>query len=257
MQTGAMQAAGYGNEVEVMHDDAKPAAPRPRFMLRAFLLFAALALLSGVISLGGEWTGRIIARAGHSDDTTLREIVIGNDVLNVPANMIRFEASRRDGVAARLDLYMRWPQMDGYSDAARDAFNHANGDKSILFLAFEPRAMSRDMSGRYEPIYRKLIDTPGRPGPGGLTVHRFSENSGYINEVLVVEDTTGAEPFVMRCLAGAAARESLAPCERDIHVADGLSLTYRMPAQLAGEWREIEAKMRETASRLVKMDAVH
>lgn len=255
MQTGAMQAARHRDDGTVMNDNAQPAMLRPRFMMRAFLIVSALALLSAAISLGGKWAGRNIALAGHSNDTTLREIIIGNDVLNVPANMIRFEASRRNGVAARLDLYLRWPQMDGYSDAASDAFNHANGDKNILFLAFEPRVMSRDMSGRYHPIYRKLIDQAGRPGPGGLNVHRFSENSGYVDEVLVVEDTAQGEPFVMRCLSGAAARESLAPCERDIHVAEGLSLTYRMPAQLAGQWREIEAKLRETATGLIKTDA--
>lgn len=257
MQTGAMQAAGHLDGGAVTDDCARPSTLRPRFMMRAFLVASALALLSGAISLGGQWAGGKIALAGHSNDTSLHEIVIGNDVLNVPANMIRLEASRRDGVAARLDLYLRWPQMDGYSDAASDAFNHVNGDKNILFLAFEPRVMSRDMSGRYQPIYRELIDPAGRPGPGGLNVHRFSENSGYVDEVLVVEDGTEGEPFVMRCLSGAAARESLAPCERDIHVASGLSLTYRMPAQLAGEWREIEARLRETAAGLIKTDAAH
>lgn len=255
MQTGAMQATGHGDDGAVTDDGAGRAPICPRFMMRAFMIFAALAVLSAVISLGGKWLGQTIALAGHSNDISLHEIVIGNDVLNIPANMIRFEASRRDGVAERVDIYLRWPQMDGYSDAARDTFNHADGDKSILFLAFEPRMMSRDMSGRYEPIYRKLIDTAGRPGPGGLSVHRFAENSGYVDEVLVVGDATGDEPFVMRCLTGTAARESLAPCERDIHVADGLSLTYRIPAQLAGEWREIEARVRQAAASLVKMDA--
>lgn len=235
--------------------DAAPAALRSRFVMRTFMALAALALLSAGISLAGKWAGRAIVMAGHSDDTSLREIVIGNDVLDVPANMIRFDAARRDGAAGRLDLYLRWPQMDGYSHAARDAFNHADGDRSILFLSFEPRMMSRDMSGRFEPIYRELIEEPGRPGPGGLVVHRFPENSGYVDEVLAVARTDGGEPFVMRCLAGAAARESLAPCERDIHVGRGLSLVYRVPARLAGQWREIEAKVREAAAGFLKADA--
>jgi hypothetical protein len=147
--------------------------------------------------------------------------------------------------------------MDGYSNAARDAFNHADGDKSILFVSFEPRMMSRDMSGRYEPIYRALIDEEGRPGPAGLSVHRFSEKSGYVDEVLVVADAGAPQPFVMRCLAGAAARESLAPCERDIHVGEGLNLVYRMPSGLAGEWREIDAKVREVAAGFLKAAARH
>ena len=236
--------------------DAPPPAVRSRFMMRTFAVFAVLALLSAAISLAGKSAGRSIVMAGHSDDTSLREIVIGNDVLDVPANMIRFDAARRDGVADRLDLYLRWPQMDGYSDDARDAFNHADGDRSILFVSFEPRMMSRDMSGRFEPIYRELIEADGRPGPGGLAVHRFSETSGYVDEVLAVGEAGGnGEPFVMRCLAGAAARDSLAPCERDIHVGRGLNLVYRVPARLVGEWRQIEAQVREAAAGFLKADA--
>lgn len=245
MQTAAMQAVRGRQQAD---GDASSAARRTRFAMRIVLIFAALALLSAAISIGGKWAGRSIAMAGHSDDASLRRITIGDDVLTVPANMIRFEASRHDGAASRLDLYLRWPQMDGYSAGTSDAFNHVDGDRSILFLSFEPRMMSRDMSGRFEPIYRELIEERGRPGPGGLVVHRFSENSGYVDEVLVVADRTAGEPFTMRCLAGAAARESLAPCERDIHVGEGLSLTYRMPARLAGEWREVEARVRQAAA---------
>src|SRR5690606_27101381 len=89
-------------------------------MTRVFYAFAAMALLSLAISLSGRWFGHSIAMAGYSDDTTVRAVVIGNNVLAVPANTIRFAGARRDGPAARLDLYLRYPSMDGYSDAARD-----------------------------------------------------------------------------------------------------------------------------------------
>src|SRR5262245_13439881 len=102
------------------------------FMRRAFYALAALAILSVGIGLAGERIGRIIALAGHTEDTTVHEIVIGNNVLEVPANAIRFERARHDGVAERLDLYLRWPDMSGYSAAARDDFNHSLGSKKIL-----------------------------------------------------------------------------------------------------------------------------
>lgn len=230
------------------HADAPaPQMLRPSFVLKVFYAFSFLAVASLGISLAGKLAGSGIAMGGHSDDRTLREIVIGKDVLVVPGNMIRFEAARRDGAADRLDLYVRWPQMDGYSGGASDAFNHVDGARSILFLSFEPRMMSRDMTSRFEPIYRNLIEDEARPGPGGLEIHRFVENSGYVDEVLVVSDASAGEPFVMRCLAGKAARESLAPCERDIHLGDDLSLTYRMPPELAGEWREVEERVRALA----------
>ena len=86
--------------------------------------------------------------AGYTDDTSMREIVIGNDVISAPANTIRFEKSRRDGVASRLDLYLRWPEMDGYSEAARRPSTTPTARSASSSCRFEPRMMSRDMSGR-------------------------------------------------------------------------------------------------------------
>ncbi len=129
--------------------------------------------------------------AGHTDDTTIHEIVIGNNVISAPANTIRFERDRIDRVADRLDLYLHWPDMRGYSEAMRNDFNNLNGVKRIVFVSFEARMMSRDMSGRFEPIYRSLIDTPGRSGPAGLTYFDFSKKSGYMNELLAVAARPG------------------------------------------------------------------
>lgn len=217
------------------------------FMMRVFYVFGALALLSVAISLGGKWFGKTIAMAGHTDDPTVHEIVIGNNVIAAPANTIRFERSRRSGVADRLDLYLRWPDMKGYTAATRNDFNHAGDRRSILFLSFEPRMMSRDMSGRFAPIYRSLIVPVGDPGPGGMTFHAFTEKSGYANEILAVAERPGETPFVARCLTGQSARESLAPCERDIQIGDELSLTYRFPREMLGDWRRLEAAVTTAA----------
>jgi hypothetical protein len=221
---------------------AEPALRRvnPGLMTKVFYAFAVLALLSLGISVAGKWFGSTIAMAGYTDDPTVREVVIGNDVVAAPSNTIRFERARRDGVAARLDLYLRWPALDGYSEAARADFNNSGDRRRILFLAFEERIMSRDMSGRYEPIYKSLIVQPGTPGPGDLTVYEFKDKSGYLNEQLVVAARPGKDPFVARCLTGPSAEESLAPCERDVQVGENLSLTYRFPAELLGEWRTLD-----------------
>ena len=220
-------------------------------MRRVFIAFALLAAASLGISLAGKWAGHSISMAGHTDDPTTREIVIGNDVLVVPANMIRFDGARRNGIADRIDLYVRWPQMDGYSRTASDDFNHADGSRAIIFVSFEERVMSRDMSGRLAPIYSSLIEPQPRPGPGGLSVYTLRPEAGYLDEVLIVGDETATRPFVARCLSGEAARQSLAPCERDIHVGRDLNLVYRMPAELAGSWREVDAAVARLADTLL------
>ncbi|MHA6684236.1 hypothetical protein [Mesorhizobium sp. A556] len=221
-------------------------------MTKVFYVFAVLALLSVAISLGGKWFGRSIAMAGYTDDTTIHEVVIGNNVLAVPANAIRFQRARHDGVASRLDLYLRYPAMDGYSNAARSDFNREGAGKNILFLSFETQIMSRDMSGRFAPIYSALIAQPGTPGPGHTTIYAFKEKSGYLNEVLAVAQRPGKDPFVARCLSGPSAEQSLAPCERDVHVGDNLSLTYRFPQELLADWQALDSAIATQTARILK-----
>lgn len=220
-------------------------------MMKIFCALAVLALLSVAISVAGRWYGHAIEMGGHSDDTTKRTIVVDGEAIIAPANMIRFDKARSDGPASRLDLYLRWPEMDGYSSAARDAFNNADGRKRIIFLSFEPRMMARDMSGRLGPIYDALTVKPGVPGPDGMTLFGFSGTSGYLNEVLAVAARPGEPAFVARCLGGAAAEELLAPCERDVFVGKGLSLTYRFPRELLGEWRALDAAVLATANAML------
>lgn len=236
--------------------EATSGATRPafddRFMYKVFAVFAALALAAVLISVGGKHLGRAIALAGHTESSRIHEVVIGNDVLRVPANAIRFERGRRDGVAPNLSLYLRWPDMTGYSAATRDDFNHAGGSRHIVFLTFEPRIMSRDMSGRLDPIYRALIEPAAREGAGGLAFHDFTKASGYLDEVLAVGPREAGSRFVARCLTGAVAAESLADCERDVFVGDDLVLAYRFPSSLLPHWRLLEASMRDYADAAIQ-----
>jgi hypothetical protein len=214
-----------------------------RFMWRVFYVFAAVAVISVAISVAGRYAGRSIAMAGHTDDTSIAEVVIGNNVIAAPMNMIRFEQSRRNGVASRIDLYMRWPDMTGYTSEARDDFNHAGGTPNILFASLSESMMSRDMSGRFEPIYSLLTEPTGEIRVGGLALHRFTEKSGYVNEIMLTGVRPGADPYAVRCLDGDAAEQSLAPCERDVHIGEGLSLVYRFPRELLGDWQALDAAM--------------
>jgi hypothetical protein len=223
-----------------------------RFMWRVFYVFASMAVVSLAISVAGRYAGRSIAMAGHTDDTSVAEVVIGNNVIAAPRNMIRFEQDRRNGVASRLDLYMRWPDMMGYTSAARDDFNHAAGTPNILFASLSESMMSRDMSGRFEPIYSLLTVPTGEIGAGGLALHRFTEKSGYVNEIILTGVRPGADPYVVRCLDGDAAQQSLAPCERDVHIGEDLSLVYRFPRELLGDWKALDAAMIAKIQSLLK-----
>lgn len=225
---------------------------RNRFAFRVFQFCLLLLVLSLGILGFGHWYGASLSDAGHTASERLREIVIRNNVLTVPENAIRFKSARMDGVTLRLDLYLSWPELEGYTSDRRDDFNHVDGSRNIIFLTFEEQVMSRDMSSRLEPVYRQIIEARSIAGPGNVRFHRFKKESGYTGEVLAIaEANDAAQPFVARCLTGAAAKEALAPCERDINLGNRLSLTYRFPASLLGEWQVLDRTIRRKASRLL------
>jgi hypothetical protein len=221
-------------------------------MFRVFHIFVALALFSLVILIGGHWIGHLISQGAYTSDTTAREIVIGNNVLSVPSNVIRFADARHDGETDRLDLYLHWPDMKGYTAATRVDFNAAGGRKDILFLTFEPQLMPLDMSGRFDPIYSFLIVKPGVPGDNGLEFYDFNQQTGYAGEKLAVAQRPGKPPFVARCLTGSAAAQSLAPCERDIAIGNRLTLLYRFPQELLGSWQQLDAAVAQKARSYLK-----
>ncbi|MDN5928965.1 MAG: hypothetical protein L0I29_18015 [Hyphomicrobiales bacterium] len=241
---GQVESARYTNVTGIDH----------AFLSRTFYIFIALAIVSALIAATGRWLGPAISKGGYSDDPSLREIVVGNNVLSVPANAIRFAEARHDGVAAKLDLYLRWPDLTGYSDAARDDFNGTGGRKDILFLSFEPPTMSHDMSSRWRPVYRALIVEPGKPGGNGVTLYDFKPDTGYLNEVLAVGRRADGEPFVARCLTGTTGQESLAPCQRDAFVGNGLSLNYRFPRGLLADWQKLDAAVMAKAGSFIRTD---
>lgn len=232
--------------------DGAAKLPRSALIKIALISLGVLLVLSCAISLAGRWFGHSISMAGHTDSTKAFEVVIGNNVIQAPANAIRFDHARRDGIAQRLDLYLRWPDLAGYSDDYRDDFNNVGVERRIIFASLEPRLMSRDMSGRFEPIYDDLIEKQGQSGPADLTIYSFTAKSGYANEQLVVGKRAGRMPFVTRCLTGVSAEQSLAPCQRDVDVGDNLSLSYRFPASLLPEWRDLDTRIVEKTRSMIK-----
>ena len=225
-----------------------------KYAQRLFLIFAGLALIALLISLSERMIGGRIALGGHSDRTEAHEIIIGGDVLAVPENMIRLPEQRRGGMASRLDLYLSWPNLSGFNLAEKEIFNGTRSNGRLIFLSFEERVMSRDMSGRFEPIYKFLIEGRGAAGPAGLTRYVLPAKAGYLNEVLYVGPLEGATRFVARC--SEEEKENLiAACERDVQVGGNLSATLRFPVALLGEWRALNAAFAPLVAQLVRTQA--
>ncbi len=215
---------------------------------KALYWLGSLAALTLCLVITGYFFGHKISLGGHTEDRSIREIVIGDNVLHIPANMIRFNRQRRDGVAERVDLYLHWPEMQGYSPDLENDFNDAGNGKKLLFLAFEARQATHDMSGRYGPVYLPLTEGPGEPGPATLKVQRFRSDSGFVDEELLASPQhSGKQPFVARCLNNNSSQDILAACQRDVFVGSDLQLTYRFPRELLKDWQALDMAIMQFA----------
>ena len=95
---------------------------------------------------------------------------------------------------------------------------------------------------RLQNSYMELTEE-SHAGPAGLEFRHFQKDSGFLNEVLAVGILAPDAKFIARCLTKEMAALSLAPCERRLPFAEGLSLTYRFPEALLPEWQMLDEKL--------------
>ena len=221
-------------------DDHAPLI-NPRFLYKLTAIAVVLAVLTALISLGGKWYGATLSLAGHTTSTEINDIFIGQDHLRLASNTIRFEEQRQTGIVERVDLYLTWPHMAGYSDETRQLFDDVNRPDALIFLQISQSTMSRDMSGRVEPIYRHLFEGEAQPGPAGLTLHNMKQNSGYGEEMLLTAPRGAEAPFAVRCIIPTSPKDATsADCQRDIHIGKDLVVLYRFSSQLLPQWQAID-----------------
>ncbi|OJF95459.1 hypothetical protein [Pararhizobium antarcticum] len=233
-------------------DDHSPLIS-PRFLYRVTAVAVALAALTIGISMAGRWFGQNLAQAGHTASTQTTDIFIGQDHLRLPANVIRFEDQRITGTAERTDLYVTWPQLEGYTDGNRHLFNDVDHPENLIFLQISQSTMSRDMSGRLEPIYKHLFEGAPAPGPAGLSRQAMKKKSGYGDEIMFTAEKAGVPPYAVRCiLPQSPAFSTSADCQRDIHAGRDLVVLYRFSSQLLPQWQAIDKAIQDfVATRLV------
>ncbi|PWE56484.1 hypothetical protein DEM27_08835 [Metarhizobium album] len=214
------------------------------FLYKLTGTIAALALLTAGISVSGRFFGERIALAGHTDSKETISLTIGEDRLTLPANVIRFARQRQNGPAERVDLYLTWPDLTGYEADRRNLFNDVKLSDSLIFLQISQSTMSRDMSGRLEPIYSYLFDNQSRPAADGLTMHRMKPEAGYGDEVFFTAPRSGAADYVVRCILPATPEEATSgDCQRDIHIGNDLSVMYRFSSRHLPDWQHIDAEI--------------
>jgi hypothetical protein len=231
-------------------DDAPEPLISNRLLVRITLVMGVLAALASGLSIVGKQVGEGLALGGNTESREIHHIIVGQDTLALPANIIRFDSQRKDGRAESVSIYLSWPELDGYTSARANIFSDPRQSDRLLFAELSQSVMSRDMSGRVEPIYSKLFAGEPTKGPAGLMVHQLSKKSGFGDERLLTATLPDGSTYAVRCLLPAQAQASTsADCLRDIRVGRDLTLLYRFSSALLPQWLEIDRSMRDFAAR--------
>lgn len=201
-----------------------------------------MALIAGAFYILAGWYGDVVSKAGHTTDQSTKIFSIKNNFIEVPLNMVRFGHQRNSGSLDRIDLYAHWPNLEGYSEANAADFDSLEDNAPLIFISLEPQNMSREMSGRIDTIYSKFFAGPPIDAGNGLVRRAFSADSAYFSEDLYYE-IDNPSPYAARCIRE---NDKVAAsfCMRDIHVGNGLTLTYRFHASLLPKWRALEKSIR-------------
>ncbi len=164
------------------------------------------------------------------------EIVIGNDVVRVPANYVRFEYQRNSATADQLDLVYLFPELVGYSENQKPLFNATGNDSKLVHISLRKRKLSLDMSNRLQPIYNQLFEGQPSKGPESLILQPLRSGSGYDGEVLAIGQVN-QQNWVARCQTP---QSNMRPvCIRDVFVGRELSALYSFPLHMLKNWRGI------------------
>lgn len=214
-------------------------------MRKAWIVMAMLGILSVAIFSAAKLYGHRISLAGNITNDTPLDLVIGNDVLSIPENMIRKSEQRQAGVAKSVDLYVHWPTKSGFTSELAPKFsNNDPSAEELVFIGLQQRTTFLDMPARFEPIYRKALVGKPKEILGGLMVQSLGREFGYVNEVLVYSTArAGNEPaFIARCNTDDTSA-LLAACEMDLFAGRSLEARIRFPERYLRKWQTLPSEI--------------
>jgi hypothetical protein len=175
------------------------------------------------------------APTARTDPTSL---TVGAVRLAIPANYVLYRSAREGGMRNAVALFALLPDLRGYSDDSAQAFASNAADSRVVYLLIREEPIDLDESERLARIYLSFVSDPaGKPGPFGLTVYSFRNDSGYRGEDLFVGNTAGGT-VVMRCVRFSAQVPSPS-CLRDIRLKRNVALSYRFKRSHLDAWRDI------------------
>jgi hypothetical protein len=213
----------------------------PSQPLNVFIAALGLAAALQVANFGAA-AYDAVRFARTRSDSKLLDVSVGRVPLSLPRNMIRRPLLPRGSVPV-LELSLLWPTMEGFNEAAAEAFDSNDRTSNVVNVRLVPSGDAMDPDVRDRLVYTRLLVGPDMAGPSDLTSQSFGSGHGYDGETLY-RSADDRHPFIARC--SGASTEIPANCTSEFRTAQGIDVSYRFRAHLLSDWRYLDGAVRGT-----------
>jgi hypothetical protein len=171
-------------------------------------------------------------------------VTVAGVAFNLPPGAIRVPVQRRPGAHERVDLAFLWPSLEPPDPSNKQSLGEPSAVPSPTYASERIFITIAVVGGTLAPgerastMYPRYVRGQVLPGPDGLTVLAFREDTPYRGEDLIFDAATG---FSVRCTRnGAGLVPGMCLHERRIGSAE---LVLRFPRDWLDNWRIAAARI--------------
>lgn len=173
-------------------------------------------------------------------------VVVAGAQFNIEPAAIRQAVQRKPGTQERIDLAYLWPSLKPPDPALKSVDGVPVNPNERLFVTIQSVDGTLPLMERVQTIYPRYMVPQPQPGPEGLTLRGFRDDTPYKGEELVFE-SQAPEHFLARCsLKGV---NSSGGCLLERRVGDA-ALTFRFPRDWLNDWQTLARGIDELMARL-------
>ena len=198
------------------------------------VVFAALRSYTNPETLGG-----------FSSDTAPISIAIGDTRMSVPQNIIRFRDQRESSALSKLDSFIQWPSVKGFTKEDAATFQNINRASELIFITLEVGEPFNSSQQKLRELYRRFFSKSPWRGPAGLIGNELDSSSGYLSEDVLYAKHDD-DLFLTRCLQeDKSDTDNLLPtCIYEFTLGDGVNVYVRFHRSHLSEWKILDERVK-------------
>jgi hypothetical protein len=208
--------------------------------LLVFIAVIAVAAVYVAYVLWPRWPETPVAL-----DAPALPIVIAGVQFNIEPAAIRQAVQRRPGMQERIDLAYLWPSLKPPTPGLKTIDGQPVDPNERLFVTIQS-ADTLPLMERVQTIYPRYLVPQPQPGPEGLTLRGFRNDTPYKGEELVFE-SQAPERFMARCALTGVRSSGGCLLERRIGDAD---IVIRFQRDWLNDWQALAQGIDSLIARL-------